>query len=225
MADPSGERESRAELGDLRAQVAERDRSIVLLSEENAALRDRLMELLERVTELERRLGQNPRNSDRPPSSEGYAKPAPRSRRERTDRHSGGQPGHHGHTLRQVSEPDERVVHHPGACAGCGSSLAGAPVIGSERRQVFDLPEIRLRVVEHVLARCRCECGRQTVASAPAGVNAPAQYGSGLRGLASYLLVAQHLPLARTAELFAECWRRRSPRGPWRPGRPRPRRA
>lgn len=34
----------------------------------------------ERIAELETRLKQNPRNSSRPPSSEGLAKPAPRPR-------------------------------------------------------------------------------------------------------------------------------------------------
>jgi transposase len=117
---------------------------------------------------LERRLGQIPRNSNKLPSSEGYDKPAPRSRRERANRTPGGQPGHEGRTLRQIETPDERVVHRPVACAGCGSSLDDTPVISTEVRQVFDLPEIVLRAV------------------------------------ATYLLDAQHLPLARTAELLAE---------------------
>jgi transposase len=204
MVEPAGDRALRAELGELRAQVAERDRSIVLLSDENAALRDQLTGLQTRLVELERRLGQNPRNSDKPPSTEGYAKPAPRSGRERTDRRRGGQPGHPGRTLCQVATPDERVIHAPAACVGCGEPLAGAPVVGAECRQVFDLPEIRLRVTEHVLRRRRCGCGRVTTAAAPAGVGGPVQYGPGVRGLATYLLTAQHLPLARTAELFDE---------------------
>ncbi|MEJ7775485.1 MAG: DUF6444 domain-containing protein [Nocardioidaceae bacterium] len=105
----AAERALRGELAELRAQLAERDRAIVLLSEENAVLRrhdaaqaQRLVALVERVEELERRVGQNPRNSHKPPSSQGYDKPAPRSRRERTDREPGGQPGHQGRTLRQV---------------------------------------------------------------------------------------------------------------------------
>lgn len=207
----ANERALRAQLGELRAQVAERDRAIVLLTEQNtllrgqnAALAERLVGLTEQVAELERRLGQNPRNSHRPPSSEGYEKPAPRSRRERSDRTPGGQPGHQGRTLRRVEIPDERVVHSPGACAGCGGSLADAPVVSVEARQVFDLPEIALRVVEHQLEHRRCGCGRTTMADVPAGVGAPAQYGPGVRALATYLLPAQYLPLARTAELLSE---------------------
>ena len=57
----------RVELAELRAQ--------------NAELRERNRLLTEEVAELRRRVDQNPRNSHRPPSSEGYAKPAPRSRR------------------------------------------------------------------------------------------------------------------------------------------------
>lgn len=201
----------RAELTEARAGLAERNRAIVLLGQENAALREhdavlsaKLGALVDRVAELERRAGQTPRNSHKPPSSEGYDKPAPRSRRERTDRQSGGQPGHEGKTLRQVQNADERVRHAPSACGSCGSSLAGAPVVSTEARQVFELPEIALRVIEHALEHRRCGCGTVTMADAPAGVRAPAQYGPGVRAFATYLLAAQHLPLARTAELLTE---------------------
>lgn len=198
------ERALRVEAAELRARLAERDRSIVLLTDENGALRDRLDRMAEQLAELQRRLDLNSRNSSKPPSSDGLAKPAPRSRREVTDRRPGGQPGHEGRTLHQVSDPDERVVHSPAACGGCGSSLAGAPVTSTETRQVFDLPEVTLRVVEHVLEHRRCGCGQTTMAPVPVGAGAPVQYGPGLRGVATYLLAAQHLPLARTAELLTE---------------------
>jgi len=222
----------RAELAELRAQNAELRLTCQLLGErtealverdqrraaenaalrecdqrhaaENAALRERNRLLSEEVAELRRRVDQNPRNSHRPPSSEGYAKPAPRSRRERTDRQPGGQPGHPGATLGQVATPAERVRHRPEVCAGCGAALAEASVVSTEHRQVFDLPEIALRVVEHALEHRRCGCGRVTMADPPAGVTAPAQYGPGVRALATYLLAGQHLPLARTGELLAE---------------------
>ena len=212
MAVLSVERALRAELELLRAELAVRDAANVLLSKENAALRAQVAELAGQVAELVRRLGQGPRNSHQPPSSEGYEKPAPRSRRERTDRPSGGQPGHEGKTLRQVQVPDEVVVHRPATCSGCGDSLADAPVVSTEQRQVFDLPQIVLRVVAHRLEHRRrvgpAGCGQVTMAGAsdgvPAGVGAPTQYGPGVRSLASYLLAGQYLPLARTSELLTE---------------------
>ena len=204
MAEASAvERALRGELGELRAQLAERDRTIVVLSEENAALRAQLGVVLERVAELERRVGQSPRNSDQPPSSEGYGKPPPRSRRQRGQRGPGGQPGHEGTTLCQVADPDRVVCHAPRRC-GCGRSLRRAPVTSVEVRQVFDLPEIRLDVTEHRIEHRACRCGRVTMAEPPAGVNAPTQYGPSVRAVATYLLAGQHLPLGRTAQLLAE---------------------
>lgn len=174
----------------LSALVAEQAGMIETLRVENA--------------ELRARLGQNPRNSDRPPSTEGYAKPAPRSRRERTGRRPGGQPGREGTTLAQVGSPDQVVMHAPAACTGCGGSLDDAPVVSVEARQVFDLPPITLAVVEHRLEHRRCGCGQVTMAGAPGGVGAPAQYGPAVRSLATYLLAGQYLPLARTAQLLSE---------------------
>src|SRR5206468_56990 len=72
-------------------------------------------------------------------------------------RKPGGQPGRQGRTLRQVSVPDEVMVHEPGACAGCGANLpAGDRPAAMIRRQVFDIPKITVRVVEHRLVSRRC---------------------------------------------------------------------
>jgi hypothetical protein len=227
----ANERALHAELGELRAEVAERGRVIVVFTEENTGLREqnatlaeKLVALVDRVAELERRLGQNPRNSHKPPSSEGYDKPAPRSRRERTDRASGGQPGHEGRTLCQVEAPDERVVHTPRGCGGCGRSLIGAPVVSTETRQVFDLPEIVLRVVEHRFEHRRCGCGATTMADVPTGVGAPTQYGPRVRAFAVYLLAAQHICRWRAPpNCSAKFSTHRCRKARWRAGTPPPR--
>lgn len=65
----------------------------------------------------------------------------------------------------------------------CGAGLDGAAVVGMERRQVFDLPPLRLEVTEHRLISRACSCGVVTKAKAPAGVSAPVQYGSRLGGV------------------------------------------
>lgn len=168
-------------------------------------LEARIVELEGEVADLKRRLAQNSRNSSRPPSSDGLSKPpVKKSLRRRSGRKPGGQPGHGGGRLAPVAVPDEAVTHPPASCAGCGGDLTDAPVEGSERRQIFELPEIRLRVVEHVVERRRCGCGHQTTGAFPAGVSAPTQYGPRVRALAMYLIARQHLPYQRTAELFAD---------------------
>jgi transposase len=165
----------------------------------------RVSELEGEVVELKRRLNANSRNSSRPPSSDGLSKPpATKSLRRPSGRKPGGQPGHEGGTLAAVADPDRVIPHRPPRCSGCGGDLADAPVEGRERRQVFDLPEIRLHVTEHVAEARRCGCGQLTTAEFPAGVSAPTQYGPRVRGLALYLIARQHLPFGRTAELFAD---------------------
>lgn len=177
---------------------------------EQAATIERLevevVELRAEAADLKRRLAANSRNSSRPPSSDGLAKPpAPKSLRRPSGRKPGGQQGHGGGHLAQVAVPDEVVRHPPTCCAGCAADLAGAVVVDEQlRRQVFDLPEIRLRVCEHVVERRRCACGHETSGAFPAAVSAPAQYGPRVRALGIYLIARQHLPYERTAELFAD---------------------
>jgi transposase len=169
----------------------------------NAELTAQVASLAARVEELEARLGQNPRNSSRPPSSEGYAKP-PARRAGGGKRRPGKQPGSGGAHLAQVADPDEVVVHVPRACHGCGAGLGDAPVVDVTTRQVFDLPPLRLGVTEHRAQRRRCACGTATTAAFPDGVSAPTCYGPGVRALIAYLGVHQHLPTDRLAQLLGD---------------------
>jgi transposase len=77
-------------------------------------------------------------------------------------------------------------------------------VVGVEARQVFDLPPLRLGVVEHRAERRRCGCGTTTQAAFPAEARAAACYGPGVRALCCYLLAHQHLPVDRAAQLLAD---------------------
>jgi transposase len=105
-----------------------------VLGAENAALKAR-------ISELERRLGLNSSNSGKPPSSDGLRKPARvSSLRERSGKKPGGQKGHKGETLQQVTDPDEVVNHYPPACSVCGVGLDPETSVGHSARQVFDLP-------------------------------------------------------------------------------------
>jgi Family of unknown function (DUF6444) len=107
--------ELREQLAQLREQLAvvvtaleQRDVEIAELRAENA--------------ELRRRLGQNSRNSSKPPSTDGLAKLAPQSLRRRSGRKPGGQPGHPGLRLEQVSSPGEVLRHEPAVCGGAGQA-------------------------------------------------------------------------------------------------------
>ena len=180
------------------------------LTEQMARLTAEVSELRAENEELRGRLGTDSHNSSKPPSSDGPgSKPHPKSRREPSGRKPGGQPGHVGQTLRPVEPPDEIVVHAPIMCRGCGECLDTAPVVRSERRQVLDLPPVRLQVTEHQAETRQCaECGVETLGQFPTGVAAPVQYGPGVAGLAVYLNQEQLLPEERTCRVLAEVFGR-----------------
>ncbi|WP_308191030.1 DUF6444 domain-containing protein [Pseudonocardia terrae] len=183
---------------ELRGEVAQ-------LRTDNEKLREDNERLRAENGELRRRLGMNSTNSSRPPSSDSpFVKPAPKSLRRKSGRRPGGQPGHPGATLALVDSPDERTRHEPGPCTGCGADLADAPEVGVERRQVFDLPPMTVRVSEHQLIARRCGCGTTTCGVAPDGVSAPTQYGPRLTAIVLYLYVGQFLSKKRTAQALAE---------------------
>ena len=177
------------------------------LAESQAALGRAVEELAragERIAELEARLRQTPRNSSRPPSSEGLGKPPPRSLRKKTGRKPGGQDGHEGRTLAQAARPDREMRHEPACCGRCGAGLAGRPVTGMERRQVFDLPEAAVTVTEHQLIERECGCGQRTRGAAPPGTEGPVQYGPRVAAVIVYLHAGQFLSKNRTAQALAE---------------------
>jgi transposase len=174
------------------------------LAAENAQLRVMVELLRAEVAELKAQVGKNSSNSSKPPSSDGLDKPAPRSLRGKSGRGPGGQKGRQGKTLAQVAEPDERRRYEPACCRECGAGLAGTAEAGLEARQVFDIPPIRVRVTEHQLIKRRCMCGTVTTADAPAGVEAPVQYGPNVAAIVIYLYVGQLLSKDRTARALAE---------------------
>jgi transposase len=179
---------------------------VVSLRGDLAVALDELAQARDRIAELEDRLAKTSRNSSKPPSSDGLAKPPPKTRslRGKSGRKPGGQDGHAGRTLAQVARPDHEVVHEPASCAECGAGLAGAPVTGVERRQCFDLPPSAVQVTEHQLIERLCACGHATKGDAPDGVDAPVQYGPRIAAIIVYLYAGQFLSKQRTAQALAE---------------------
>ncbi len=171
---------------------------------ENSALREQVHALVARVRELEARLAKDSHNSSKPPSSDGLRR-KPKSLREKSGKQRGAQPGHPGHRVSLVAAPDTTQTHRPHQCSACQRELPLDAPSWVERRQVSELPPLRLQISEHQILHVRCHaCGRTTVAEAPAGVRAPQQYGPRLRALCAYLVQQQFVPYARVREVVAD---------------------
>jgi len=201
-----------------------RDERIAELEAENARIhalyehaQEQMAQLLARVQELEARLAKDSHNSSKPPATDPLGRKRPRSQRKRSGKKPGGQLGHTGETLRLVSTPDEVVEHRPAVCVSCQTPLDEAVVL-YERRQVRDLPPVRLVVREHRALHVRCPaCEQVNVGAFPAEAPSRAQYGPRLRALAVYLRAAAAHPVCAGARTL-----RRSRERAGLPGHPHP---
>lgn len=187
-----------------------REQLLPLARSNPEALVDITLALQKHVDDLEARLAKNSQNSSKPPSSDGYIKPAPKSLRKKSGLRSGGQSGHAGSTLLPASKPDFIIVHHLKRCpCGCGANLRRQPVLRHEKRQVFDLPPQKLVVTEHRVEIKLCpKSGREVSAAFPINVNAPTQYGARFNAWLVYLRGQQLIPLERISQMSADLFGR-----------------
>ena len=168
----------------------------------------RIDELEALVAELTKRLSKNSRNSSKPPSSDGLSKPPKNknnSLRQKGKNKSGGQPGHKGETLRQITSPDKIEYHRLVNCPTCSANLKFSPSLGTIKRLVFDLPVPKIEVTEHQaeIKKCCC-CHQRVIAPFPNGINAPTQYGDVLKSYSVYLQQQQFIPEDRLRQLFQD---------------------
>ena len=180
-----------------------KDAIISKLSGEVQELKSLLRAALGRIAELESQLKSNSQNSSRPPSSD-LVKPKRKrgTGLPKKKKANGGQKGHEGSTLKMVAQPDEVEQLRPDRCS-CGKRLLRQEMAVHTRRQVFDLPEPKLEVIEYQQMSCCCpDCGEVKLGQFPDSVKAPVQYGNGVRALVNLLSVKCQLSYQNIRELF-----------------------
>ena len=193
--------ELHALIRDLLARVSVLEAENAVLQAENATLRAENLA-------LKARLGQDSSNSDKPPSSDGYAKKPAAAFNRKTGKKVGGQFGHEGHNLELVAFPDVSHIHHAPCCEHCGGifSVGDSHYSGiKERRQVWDMPTPKLEVVEHCVGVHVC-CGVEHVGTFPSVVTSRIQYGVNLATLSSLLTTEYRLSYEKASQLLGDLY-------------------
>ena len=184
------------------------------LQKENEQLKQALAELQEallaanlKIKALTEQLNQNSHNSNWPSSRDkSRNKKRTKSLRAKSDKKPGGQKGHQGHTLTFSEVPDSIEVHRPAHCQHCQTTFTDSHhAVAVDKRQVHDLPPLRLVVHEHQTESLLCSaCGQMSQGAFPEKVANPVQYGSRVQQLAVYLKTDQFIPYNRSQRFFAD---------------------
>ncbi len=160
--------------------------------------------LEERIKELEAKLNMNSSNSSKPPSTDNKLTKK-RKEKSTSKKKRGAQNGHKGRTLKMVATPDTTEILHPTTCSCCNSSLIECDSVKFEKRQLFDLPDIKMQVTEYQAHTIECrKCHTLNKAEFPDNINAITQYGDNLKSFVSYLNAYQMLPYERIVEVIED---------------------
>ena len=153
---------------------------------------------------MEDRLNLNSSNSGKPPSSDGYKKPNPKSLRGKSGKPSGGQHGHKAHQLPLNENPDHVITYALDICEKCHFDLKSTLPMKEKIRQVLDFIA-KMETTEHRAQVKTCpKCHHKNQASFPTGIDYKTQYGDSTKAIFSYLNIQQLLPLKRLTETIRD---------------------
>lgn len=158
------------------------------------------LQLRTRIADLERQLQANSSNSHKPPSSDpDHSKPE--TRKQKSKRKPGGQPGHPKNE-RQHLPADKIIDLHPKKCRCCQEKLTGTdsqPLI----HQHWEFPIIRPHVIEYRLHRLTCtQCSQQTIAQLDP--DAQECYGPNLKAMITFFTGVCQLSKNQTETVFED---------------------
>ncbi len=189
----------------LTAQVSTLTSNLVSLQKAFDAQTALIAQLNQTIQELKEQLNKNSRNSSKPPSSDGYQKPSPKTLRKPSGKKQGGQHGHEGNYLSMSANPNEIIRHMPSGCTGCQYfAMCQKTACVAEKRQVIDAV-VTVNVVEHQqleLPICMLH-GDNRKGTFPADVKATVQYGANLQALAVAFNTVGAVSINRAHEILS----------------------
>lgn len=146
------------------------------------------------------KLGLNSTNSSTPPSRDPHRQRGSKRKAKGEKRKPGGQNGHAGATLKREANPDRiEIIEIDRRTLPKGRYCSA----GFESRQVINI-EISKVVTEYRAEILEDAKGNEFVASFPAGVSRPVQYGNRVKAKAVYLSQHQLVPYDRIRDYFAD---------------------
>jgi transposase len=174
------------------------------LTAQNKSLLVKVSELQAKVKELESKLGQNSKNSHKPPSSDPFRiKPAFARRR---GGKSGGQEGHKGHTLELSVAVDIEIPLIVEHCENCSNARGSAALFLHSVRQEVDIPEPKTVVTEYQVWGWGCGCGHCNLGAYPERISAPVQYGPRIKAFGVILNGDYNLSMEKTGRLVGDMY-------------------
>jgi transposase len=176
---------------------------IMELETEVASLKAKVELLLSELSK--QKLSKDSTNSHNPPSQDKFKKRVAKSLRKKSNRNSGGQPGHKGHHLELVAVPTINHDLKSTYCQECGHHLDGQAERLVSKRQVVDIPPVLPVYTQYNQYSCQCpNCSHEQKAAYPEAVKGPIQYGESLGAYISYLSVYQYIPYKRLKQLLKD---------------------
>jgi transposase len=186
----------------LEEQIQQLQLTNIALRNENAELRKRILELESSLQAAIDKLNKNSNNSSKPPSTDIRRT---KSMRAFSNKKAGGQAGHQGTTLEMSNQPDKIITHRSAQCKCCGKNISAIGSLRYERRQVYDIPPLQVKIEEYRSEIVCCpHCNTENRGSFPEEVKQPVQYGPNLKQLGVYLTHYQLLPYERSAQLIED---------------------
>ena len=181
----------------------ELENQVVQLTNLVAELQRKLDAAYEEISDLKEKLNKNSQNSSKPPSTDGYKKPNPKSLRKSSGKKQGGQKGHKGHNLKVDAVPDKTIQYMPSACLGCPQceKCRGRACV-AETRRVADA-SVKIEVTAHQTLEIACPYHDAYLRGQfPEDIKASIQYGENLQALVVAFNTVGAVSANRIHELF-----------------------
>ena len=169
-----------------------------------AAQAARIAELEDKIKMLTAQLNANSSNSSKPPSSDGFKKPAPKSLRTSSGKKPGGQQGHEGHGFKLKAGIDHEVPCLPAPCLAC-PRCSTCEFQARDRRNVMDIKILVERTeYQQMEALCPCRNGELLLGEFPESVHGSKQYGPRLRALGAALVSECAVGLEKASQILRD---------------------